>query len=944
MSRWFLSYHSPEEALAEELKLAIERKDARSRVFFAPAHLRAGGFWQKALAEEIAAADAFILLVGRTGIGNWQELEYFAALDRRATGRFPLILLLLADQKAPSLPFLRQLHWIVTSDPTSEKDLDRLLDALAGHGSTPGELWRFASPYRGLAAMEEKDADYFFGREHETDEVLDVLAGAPDRLPVIIGNSGVGKSSLAQAGVISALKRQARPDGELEKTWPPAFADSRRWCFLNLKPGAEPLKALVQCFFEAWQFDATDPQRVKLQNAWIELLLHDDKTKLSDLLDATVARCKELGQDEPAAFFLYVDQGEELYVRADKSQQRRFSFILAQALSQPRFRALMSLRADFIGELQKDQALFDGHRQINLPPLRLEGLRKIVNRPAELLAAKFETDQLGELIAVRAAEESANDAVALPLLSYLLVDMWSKMVERGDGILRLPYEAVDLGRVLVERADRFLVGHPNAEPALRRILTLKLATVREDEEPTRRRAMRSEFSDEDWQLISELADHPNRLLVTVTSDVGETYAEVAHEALFRRWKTLRDWIAAEREFLAWKTGLEAARRAWEATPEVSRKDALLMGAALARSESWIAKRREDLTDIDRRFIVQSIARDKKAKARVANAQRLAYGSLVVIILGLVGVINQEFLQKQYHWWFVEWPYRNREFAPLTAEAEGALKPGGAFSECHNDCPEMIVLPAGQFLMGPSPDETASQTEDDGYDAKQDKPKIVTKKIRDRQQPVVTPKAVVIPKPFAVSKFDVTFAEWDACVRMGDCTHPSESHYGGGAQPVINISWKEAEHYAEWLSQMTGHTYRLLSEREWEYAARAGTTTTYYWGDAMMKDMADCSGCIGKGNTVVFGPVRVGSYPPNNFGLYDMAGNVWQWVEDCNQVNNNGIFNETSVPVDMGCKDHVARGGSWNDLPLFIRSSSRIIYASDDRRNDLGFRVARTLGP
>src|SRR5262249_36393065 len=117
----------------------------------------------------------------------------------------------------------------------------------------------------------------------------------------------------------------------------------------------------------------------------------------------------------------------------------------------------------------------------------------------------------------------------------------------------------------------FLADHPKSHDELRRIFTLKLATVREGEEPTRRRALRSEFSDEEWRLVSELADHPNRLLVTATPESGETYAEVAHEAIFRRWHKLRDWIAAEREFLAWRTGLEAARRAWLATPDRTKK-------------------------------------------------------------------------------------------------------------------------------------------------------------------------------------------------------------------------------------------------------------------------------------------------------------------------------------------------------------------------------------
>jgi hypothetical protein len=108
---------------------------------------------------------------------------------------------------------------------------------------------------------------------------------------------------------------------------------------------------------------------------------------------------------------------------------------------------------------------------------------------------------------------------------------------------------------------------------LRRVLTLRLATVREDGEPARRRAFRSEFSEQEWRLVSELADYPYRLLIAAAPEAGETYAEVAHEASFRRWDRLRDWIAAEREFLAWRSGLEAARRAWQATPDASKYDA-----------------------------------------------------------------------------------------------------------------------------------------------------------------------------------------------------------------------------------------------------------------------------------------------------------------------------------------------------------------------------------
>src|SRR5262249_31175581 len=169
--------------LAERLKAALERKDSDARVFFAPSSLRAGGFWSKVLADEIAQADAFILLVGEKGVGDWQVLEYDEALDKLVKlTDFPVILMLLEGQSAPGLPFLRRLHWIITPDPSSERDVARLLEAASGSCTMSGEMWRYTSPYRGLAAMMEKDSDYFFGREEKTVEVLKALAAAPGAL------------------------------------------------------------------------------------------------------------------------------------------------------------------------------------------------------------------------------------------------------------------------------------------------------------------------------------------------------------------------------------------------------------------------------------------------------------------------------------------------------------------------------------------------------------------------------------------------------------------------------------------------------------------------------------------------------------------------------------------------------------------------------------------
>jgi hypothetical protein len=385
-----------------------------------------------------------------------------------------------------------------------------------------------------------------------------------------------------------------------------------------MNPGAEPIRALVEPFLQAWQFDPTDPRREMRRTEWIDSLRNGRNT-VSGLLDATEGRLQERGQSKPTGFFLYIDQGEELYARAADRERREFSCLISKGLADPRLLVLMSMRSDFLGNLQIDEPLFAAHRKIDVPPLREPELRKVVSRPAEALSARFETDGLVDLITRRTAEDSVKDAGALPLLSYTLDDMWTKMQKRDDGVLRLPAESFEPGGVLADRANTFLTDHPAAQEIVRRIFTLKLATVREDGEPTRRRAPKAEFDENEWRLVTELADHPNRLLATATPENRETYAEVAHEAIFRRWDKLRDWINAERDFLTWKTELADDRKRWESAPDSSKSDALLMGIALAHAQGWIAKRAEDLPKHDREFV--ELSRRAEIERREAAQQR-----------------------------------------------------------------------------------------------------------------------------------------------------------------------------------------------------------------------------------------------------------------------------------------------------------------------------------
>ena len=324
--------------------------------------------------------------------------------------------------------------------------------------------------------------------------------------------------------------------------------------------------------------------------------------------------------------------------------------------------------------------------------------------------------------------------------------------------------------------------------------------------------------------------------------------------------------------------------------------------------------------VDRDFIDQSAKRESKARARARRMRALVYVLLVGIIAGLVGWINQAYVKEQMNWYMTMRPYRVANVDPyvLKPEAERALKPWQCFRECAKDCPEMVVVPAGEFMMG------SPATEKGRY---------------DNEGPQHT---VTIAKPFAVSKFDVTFADWDACVSVGGCPQVGDSGFGRGTRPVINVSWDDAQQYVAWFSKMTGQPYRLLTEAEWEYAARAGSTTAYFWGDEIGKGNANCNGCGSQWDNRQTSPV--GSFKPNAFGLYDMAGNVWQWVQDCYHDNYDGAPTDGSAwtigDCNQPCRSRRFLGQRSTGPPL--RQPHR--GTTDDRDNDIGFRLGRTLTP
>jgi hypothetical protein len=330
---------------------------------------------------------------------------------------------------------------------------------------------------------------------------------------------------------------------------------------------------------------------------------------------------------------------------------------LAEGLGDSRLRAFGSLRADYFDRLQADKPLFKCHEHVNVPPLDRAQLHEVVTVPARVLGVHFENDEVANGITAAATAEP------VPLLSYLLTDMWVGMVRRGDATLRMPAQAIDIGGVLASRAEEFLKANPDEGKALRRLLTLRLAMVPPEGETVRRQTTREECTDAEWSLAARLAEHPWRLVVMGEREVDKrVVAEVAHEALLRAWPRLADWLREERDFLVCKGDTERAQRSWLAMGQVDK--ALLTGFDLARVEEWLPTRSEDLSPAVSAFVQSSVAADRAAKERRLRFQRrVSIGALAAaLVMAIIGGFA----------WF-EWGEAARERDNAAQERDNAAR-------------------------------------------------------------------------------------------------------------------------------------------------------------------------------------------------------------------------------------------------------------------------------
>jgi formylglycine-generating enzyme required for sulfatase activity len=350
----------------------------------------------------------------------------------------------------------------------------------------------------------------------------------------------------------------------------------------------------------------------------------------------------------------------------------------------------------------------------------------------------------------------------------------------------------------------------------------------------------------------------------VNKETGETTIEPAHEALLRRWGLLEGWLAEDAGLLAVMDGIKRASRDWAANNKrpawlAHSEDRLLAAERLIARPDLAA----NLEATDREYLAACRKMERAGITRrrrvVALFSVLALALVTFIALGYSGFLDRLFLEGRVNW------LRN-------SIREAGIKVGDTIAECDLGCPEMILIPAGKFMMGSSGGPDFDKSEQPQH-------------------------AVTIAHPFLVSKFEITFAEWDECLREGGCSYrPNDEKWGRETRAVANVSARDAEQYLAWLSTKAGVTYRLPSEAEWEFAARAGTTTEYFWGNDIGGNRANCNGCQSKWDWEI---APVGSFAANSWGLYDMHGNVSEWVADIWHDNYQGAPSDGSAWIKDG---------------------------------------------
>ena len=666
-----------------------------------------------------------------------------------------------------------------------------------------------------------------------------------------------------------------------------AFPGSADWIGMRFTPaerGSDPFVNLTR------KLAARLPNASESPEALADRL-RTHPTELEQLAEQALQ-----GKPMNAELLLFADQFEELFTaRVEERHREPFIELIDAIGSSSRIRLALTLRADYYEHCTRDPRLAallrDGSFPLSAPtPL---ALAEMIERPARVAGLEPGPGLVDVILA-----DVGSESGALALVEFALEELYER--SGGKQLTVAAYRALggkhkdgkDVGGFggaiegQAEKAVQDAAGKVD-EAVLAKIFR-QLADVDEKGGAVRKRARLDAFADREQALLNRLVD--GRLLVTNKDDANASWVEVAHKAVLRHWRRFSLWLEDNRAFMLWHRRLKV----W-----MDSGGSLLLGPQLTEAMNWRKRGRDALTAEVQAFISKS-----------SRKQRLT----ILFNITLSTCILSPLL------WMMQ--------AQLTPWAAGlvALSYLGYIPK-----PEMVTIPKGsRFSMG-SPESERARDQEEGPQHE-----------------------VTFAKSFAIGKYEVSFDEYDVFLKNidkdGGCQEghrwpepPGDKGWGRGSRPVIYVSWEDATCYADWLSRKTGNRYRLPTEAEWEYAARAGTTTRFWWGDDQVVNSTLCSGC--SGGSWEWQTAPVDAFNPNPLGLYNTAGNVLEWVQDCWHENYEGAPSDGSRWGEEhrgDCIARVIRGGSSSSIPNYVRSAVRGSNPSNTRTFYLGFRLAQDL--
>jgi formylglycine-generating enzyme required for sulfatase activity len=605
--------------------------------------------------------------------------------------------------------------------------------------------------------------------------------------------------------------------------------------------------------------------------------------------DGLVAFVNQLLGDNLQAtqVLLVVDQFEEIFTLVADNARAKFIEFIEKAVGLPQVRVLATIRADFTANVTGEPALvrlFQGRGIFLLSAPGVLALTEMIRRPAQVAGYEIRDDLCDRIL-----KDTGTGAGALALMAFALHEVYERGKASGQFTLQ-DYEALNgVFGAIQSQSERALqrLGQPD-ERALHALFG-DLMEVNDQGVATRRRAALGEIRKDPAKarLADALVDA--RILVTDLEQVENPTVEVAHEAVFTGWRRLAKWIESNAGKLRVCRSLALAARDWQqagASPFKHLPD------------------RATLKQYRRVRPVCPLGEDSEVVQRYMGAakrrQRLWGGflALMVLVVSILGV--DIWLRSQEMNWNV---------LRIWAMAQIGVYGG----------PAMVTIESGSFQMGASECGTGGDSSE-------------------------CPQHPVTIQSFEIGQYEVTFDEFAAFVLdVDDVELPHDEDWGRGARPAINVSWNDAKAYAEWLFKVTGQKFRLPTEAEWEYAIRAGTKTAFHFGN----DADKLGEYAWYGDNSERKTHPVGQKKPNDWGLYDMHGNVWEWVEDDWHRNYKWAPDDGRPWVDdpRGA-NRVIRGGSWGSDAHGCRSANRGDLWPDDRSFIVGFRLSRsvTLGP